>query len=143
MKSKDLAVYLGCPAQQVNDWKSGRRPIPKHHLEIMCELLNVPPELSYLFLKKVLTEVDKCEIEILLTRSKLKNLEENLDETDDVAITNAVKAQFKLEISFQERNIELLKTIHNLKQEMSKYVHTPEEFYDNLKKVDQLMLDLK
>lgn len=44
LKNKDIADLLNVPAPQINDWKKGRRPIPKHHLEKLSVYFELEPE---------------------------------------------------------------------------------------------------
>jgi transcriptional regulator with XRE-family HTH domain len=44
LKNKEIANLLNVSAPQINDWKKGRRPIPKHHLEKLSVHFNLEPE---------------------------------------------------------------------------------------------------
>ncbi|MGG3920413.1 helix-turn-helix transcriptional regulator [Geobacillus thermodenitrificans] len=44
LKNKDIADLLNVPAPQINDWKKGRRPIPKHHLEKLSVHFGLEPD---------------------------------------------------------------------------------------------------
>lgn len=44
LKNKDIADLLNIPASQINDWKKGRRPIPKYHLEKLSAYFDLEPE---------------------------------------------------------------------------------------------------
>lgn len=139
LKNKDVAEYLGIPAPQINDWKKGRRPIPKHHLEKLCELFNIPKEKSYLLQKESLTKIDRLEIEIILYKAKLKNFVEG----DDEQINKAIRMNFEMYIAACERNIEALKVLKQLEDELFGCSHVPQLFYKNLEKVKCLIEEIK
>ncbi|MBW7649814.1 helix-turn-helix transcriptional regulator [Anoxybacillus sp. ST4] len=139
LKNKDVAEYLGIPAPQINDWKKGRRPIPKHHLEKLCELFSIPPEKSYLLQKESLTKIDRLEIEIILNQAKLKNFVEG----DDEQINKAIRITFEMNIAVCKRNIEVLKILDQLEKELMGCSHVPQLFYKNLEKVKCLIEEIK
>ncbi len=139
LKIKDLAKMLDCKQPQINAWKKGERNIPKHHLESLCDIFSVPEDKSYLFNRPALSEVDRYEIEIFLTKAKLKNMEPGEDEE----INESVRETFEFQIALYERNLEAIKLISELKPAIMKYSHIPDKFYENLKKVEKLVEDLK
>jgi len=133
LKRNDLAVHLECPPQQINDWKSGRRPIPKHHLEKMCELFEISKRHSDIFLKSALTESNRSKIDLYHAQAKLENLKESDDNLEF----------FKEEIVKKEREVQILIKIEELQSLLLDQVEEDETFLNNLDKLENLIEDVK
>ncbi|MFP3509370.1 helix-turn-helix transcriptional regulator [Peribacillus sp. SIMBA_075] len=137
--NKDLANLMGCIPQQLNSWKTGRKPIPNHHKEKLCEIFNVPFENNDIFDNREISELDRVKIGIIIENNKLI-FNEDLSES----LRNDIERNKKL----LEAQVEILEHVHELKQALKnntlmKVLFSEKDFYSQLDKVKALVNEIK
>jgi len=115
MQHLDLAEKLGIKKQNINMWIKGKQNIPKKYLPVLQEMFGI----DAIYFSKILTDVDKLEIQKEKLKQDLKPVVEGhrsqfvLNEEQDYIVD--VPVYDREEMNSIERSIEKAKLVERFK----------------------------
>ncbi|MCK0470861.1 helix-turn-helix domain-containing protein [Halalkalibacter sp. APA_J-10(15)] len=134
IQNKQLANFLGCKPPQINDWKKGRRPIPKKYIKDLCDLFSVSVEQSYLFSKNDISKQDMYQIKVLLKKAEILHTEN---------LTDEMRSHLEMELLMAENHHKILLVTQELEKELGSIVLFSDKLDSKLEQVKKLIEDLR
>lgn len=134
-KLVELAEHLGIAPTAINGWKNGSKNFPDRHKQAIYKLFKIPKDKYYLLEVKVLSDVDRAEIELISAQGNLERVrEKNL---------SMVILQYEMDVRIIEQQLKMLKTLEELKKEINSSMLDEDIYYKKIERVEELIQELK